>query len=481
MRVLIVGGGIAGLAAARKLALEARARGVALTCELVEASTRLGGKIKTEREDGFIVEAGPDAFISIKPAAMRLCRELGIDADVVGTDPRFQKTFIVKRGQLLEIPGGMSTFVPTEIKPFIRTPLLSWLAKARMGLEPFIPRRRGDGDVSMADFFTRRIGRAGFEWLVEPLLAGIYAGDGQRLGLQGTFPRYLEMEREHGSLLRAAFAAKTAQAKAPPPSGKGPSGLFLSLRAGLIDLVEATAQAARELGVTITTDAPVQSLDFTEKVKARFAQRTWEGDAVIVCAPAFTAADLIADQAPSVAGMLRQIEYVSTATITMAFDASRIRATDAVTRALAAYGFVVPRPEKRDLLACTYTSSKWPGRAPDDQVLLRCYVGGDGRESILDLDDDALVDRALDEMRAIIGFSAPPWRTWVHRWPRAMPQYRVGHPARMRRIEERVSALPGLFLAGAAYRGIGIPDCIQDGETAALRVLDNASAAMRTP
>ena len=142
---------------------------------------------------------------------------------------------------------------------------------------------------------------------------------------------------------------------------------------------------------------------------------------------------------------------------------------------------MVPRPEKRDLLACTYTSSKWPGRAPDDQVLLRCYVGGDGRESILDLDDDALVDRALDEMRAIIGFSAPPWRTWVHRWPRAMPQYRVGHPARMRRIEERVSALPGLFLAGAAYRGIGIPDCIQDGEAAALRVLDNASAAMRTP
>lgn len=466
MRVLIVGAGMAGLSAARKLALEARNRGLSLECEVVEAGTRLGGKIQTEREDGFVVEGGPDAFISIKPAAMRLCKELGIAGDVVGTDPTHQKTFIVKRGRLLEIPGGMTTFVPTEILPFIRTRLLSWPAKIRMGLEPFIPRRKSTGDISMADFFTRRLGRAGFEWLVDPLLSGIYAGDGRKLGLEGTFPRYLEMEREHGSLLRAAFAAKVALAKAPPRKPEGPSGLFLSMRDGLVELVEATAAAARDLGVTITTGARVEGLELGDRARVRLTDRTWEGDAVILCTPAYVSADLVRPQAPEIAAYLRDIPYVSTATLTMAFDASAIPRA-----ALDGYGFVVPRMEGRDILACTWTSSKWPGRAPKGQVLLRCYVGGAGHEEALGLDDDALLARALDEMRNLMRFSASPWRTWVHRWPRAMPQYLVGHMARIRALDEKIRAVPGLHLAGAAYRGIGIPDCIQDGEAAALRVL----------
>lgn len=467
MRVLIVGGGITGLCAARALAREAHAQGRALECDLVEADPRLGGKIRTEREDGFIVEGGPDAFISIKPAATRLCRELGMTGEVVGTDPRHQKTYIVKRGRLLTIPGGMSAFVPTEIMPFLRTPLLSWPAKLRMGLEPFIPRRRETGDISMADFFTRRIGRAGFEWLVEPLLAGIYAGEGRRLGLEGTFPRYLEMEREHGSLLRAAFAARKTLAKAPPTDV--PSGLFLSLRGGLVGMVEAVAREARALGVTISTNARVEGLETGATVRARIGERSWEGDAVILCTPAWASAELLAPQLPEIASMLTDIPYVSTATVSLAFDADALRASGSA--ALDGYGFVVPRREGREILASTWTSCKWPGRAPQGQVLLRAYVGGAGREDILHLDDEAITARALDELRGLMGFSASPWRVWVHRWPRAMPQYLVGHPSRVRTLTARVQAIPGLFLAGAAYRGIGIPDCIQDGEAAAMRVL----------
>ena len=468
--ILIVGGGITGLAAARKLAVEARQQNRPLAVELIESENRLGGKIRTEREDGYVVEGGPDAFISVKPAAMALCRTLGISDHVVGTDPRHQKTFIIKNGKMLAIPGGMTTFVPTEIAPFISTPLLSWFAKARIGLEPFIPRRAADGDVTMAEFFTRRLGRAGYEWLVEPLLAGIYAGDGRALGLAGTFPRYLEMEREHGSLLRAAFAARAAAAKAPPP--KGPPGLFLSMRDGLCEMVDSVAAAAREAGVTISTGTALRGLVFESGgVRADLGDRAWQGDAVLLCTPAFVSADLIAERAPVVAGMLRRIPYVSTVTATFAFDQRALIDASGRAVSLDGYGFVVPRPEQRQIIACTWTSSKWPGRVPPGKALIRCYLGGAGHEDVLQRADDDLAEVALGEVRKIMGMSASPERVWLHRWPDAMPQYLVGHPERIATLGERIREIPGLHLAGAAYRGIGIPDCIQDGEAAAARIL----------
>lgn len=469
MKVLVVGGGITGLAAARALAARSRERGQPLQAMLVEADDRLGGKIRTVRDGDCLIEAGPDAFISIKPAATRLCQTMGLGDRIVGTDPAHQKTFIVRDGRLLEIPGGMTTFVPTQWLPFIRTPLISWLGKLRMGLDLVVPARANGGDESMADFFTRRLGREAYEWLVEPLLAGIYAGDARALGLAGTFPRYLEMERQSGGLLRATLAARRAPPPPPPKKNGTPQGLFLSLRGGLGELVDAVAAEVRTAGVAIRLGTAVGAIAFqaeAPRVTATLSDGTaWCGDAALLCTPAWAAADLLEARHATLAAALRDIPYVSTATITLGFERR------ALGLALDGYGFVVPRAEGRPLLACTWTTSKWQGRAPDERALLRTYLGGAGQEDVLRNDDAALAEIALQELQRLMAFRAKPDQVWIHRWPRAMPQYRVGHLDAVSAFEKDAAAVPGLHLAGAAYHGLGVPDCIQDGESAAGRIV----------
>ena len=449
-RILIVGGGICGLAMAARL-VESRAAEVTL----VESDNRLGGKILTIRDNTFTLEAGPDSFLTVKPAAYKLCESLGLEDHLVDTRPENNCTYVVRRRKLHVLPGGMASFVPTEWGPFIRTGLLSTRAKLRMALEPFVPASNGR-DPSIADFFSRRLGAETYQWLVEPLLAGIYAGRGASLGLRSTFPRFLDLERKHGSLFRASLSARMA----PRPS----RGMFQTLRYGLgemIDALQAIVQPRAQVRLGVTAQA-ISLDEATGRVRVALSDGEWKGDNVALCIPTWAAAPLVAPLDTVLARLLVGVRYSSTATVSMAFH------TDEVKHPLNGYGFVVPRAEGRSTLASTWTSQKWPHRAPPEWRLLRAYLGGLEREAVLELDDDLLVEEALGDLRAILGTRLTPRRVWVHRWERALPQYVPGHADHVASIEARAAVLNGrVVLAGSAYHGVGIPDCIADGHRVA--------------
>jgi oxygen-dependent protoporphyrinogen oxidase len=484
-RVIVVGGGIAGLAAAHRL--RTLAPGVAIT--LVESDNRLGGKIVTERRNEFIIEGGPDSFLSYKPWGLALCRELGLENRLQGADEATRRTYVMRRGRLHVLPEGFTGLIPSRLGPLVKTALLSPLAKLRMALEYFIPPRPADGDESVAGFVTRRLGRAPYVRLIEPLMAGIYAGDGEQLSLEATFPQLRALELEHGGLLRgllaarrhggreggtpraperapaprerAAAAALSAAAPASPGARQWPP--FLTLEGGLIELV--SALVTRLEGVELRLHATGRGLGRSGRGYTLRLDGVppLEAEAVIVATPAFAAADLLADLDREAAATLRAIPHVSTATVTVAYPLS------ALPRPLAGHGYIVPRVEGRPILACTWTSRKFPHRAPAGFALMRAFLGRAGREDLLERDDEELVDLVREELREVLGLTAPPLFSRLFRWPRSMPQYTLGHLERLGAIEERLRAHPGLFLAGAAYRGIGIPDCIQSGRLAAER------------
>jgi oxygen-dependent protoporphyrinogen oxidase len=452
VRVAVIGGGITGLAAAHRLTEKLEADEVLL----LEADSRLGGKITTDHVNGYVVEGGPDCFLAFKPGGMELCRRLGIDDRLRGTNPRFRRSFVKRDGRLHELPDGLTGLVPSRIRPLLTTGILSPLGRARAGLEPLVPRRRDRGDEPIARFVTRRFGREAYEWLVEPLLSGIFAGDGEALSLGATFPQLAETERRHGSvllpMLRARFTGKNNGA---PRLG------FVTPQGGLGEIVAALEDALppRQLW----REARVASL-------ARLPQgwrltladgRTVDALAVICTAPAFAAAELLAPLDTELAGALDAIPCVSTATVSVAFPAA------AVARPLAGSGYVSPRVEGGGVVACTWTSNKFPARVPGDGVLLRFFLGRAGREEPAFASDEAIRALVRDELRAVHGITAEPSFWNVYRWPRGLPQYTVGHLDRLATIERRLTGLPGIYLAGASFRGVGIPDCIQSGWAAA--------------
>lgn len=466
---MIVGGGIAGLAAAWRL----RQAVPGAVLALVEADRRLGGKILTERRDGFLLEGGPDSFLSHKPAALALCRELGLEGRLAGPRPEARRAFVLRGGRLREIPAGLSGLVPARIGPFLRSGLLSPLGRARLALEPLLPRRAAPGDESLASFVRRRLGGEAYERLVEPLMAGIYAGDGERISLAATFPALRDLEIRHGSLLRGLAASRREAAPgAVGAAGSAPARplpAFVTLAGGLGEMV----------------DALRARLDGVERVEIRLGARAaalqaagsgWAlhledgvplaADAVILAAPAYAAADLLAGLDADLAGLLRSIPHVSTAAVSLAYPG------EALARPLDGSGYIVPRAEGRPVLACSWTSSKFEGRSPAGCALVRFFIGRAGQEEVLDGSDEDLVGLAREEARSVLAASGPPLFARVHRWPRGMPQYTLGHLERMERIERRLEALPGVFLAGGAYHGIGIPDCIASGESAATRAAE---------
>ncbi len=454
-RVVIVGGGISGLAAAYYLCRQARAAGVALQVHLLEAGDRWGGVIHTVREAGFIVEGGPDSILSYKPAGMALWRDLGLEAEIVGTSPRHRGSFIYSRGALHPLPEGLTLMIPARLGPLFRTRLLSWRGKLRAGLDLLRRRAAVDGDVSLADFVTAHLGSEVFERIVEPLFAGIYAGDARQLSLAATYPQLLAVAQEHGSLLRGLLMHRRARPSTGGASGRSRWTPFVTLRQGLGQMVDALLH--RLEGVDLRLQARV-----TRVVPA--AGNGWQvhlangdtlpADAVVIATPAHVAAALLADVDPTLADALAAIPYASTVTVSLAY-----RRED-VPHPLNGYGFVVPRVEGRPLLACTWTSSKFPHRAPAGFALFRCFLGRAGEDAVIDWPEEAIVAQVREELRAIMGLTAAPVRVWVFRWPRALPQYTVGHLERLRRIEARLADLPGLFLLGNAYRGVGVPDCV---------------------
>ncbi len=462
-RVVVVGGGITGLAAARRLALLAPQASITL----IEREDRLGGKIVTERVDGFTIEGGPDSFLSVKPRGIGLCEELGLGDHLQGTDERHRRTFVMKAGRLQRLPEGLTGLIPSRLGPMARTGLISPLGKARMGLDFVLPPRRDQRDETLAAFIERRLGREVYTRLIEPLMAGIYAGDGRQLSLAATFPHLRAGELRHGGLIKGVLAAKRA---GPAPSSSVPKRPpFLTPRQGMDVLVAALEADLRGRGCQLLTGVAVTALGQdpgSAPYRLRLDDgRTLTAEAVLLAAPAFVAAELVDALDPGAAADLRAIPHVSTATVSVAY-----RAAD-LPRSLDGYGYVVPRIERRPVLACTWTSSKWPHRAPDGHVLIREFIGRAGQEEALAGSDAELLALVREEFRQTLGITAEPLLHRVFRWPLGMPQYTLGHLDRVAAVEARLGARPGLRVAGHAYRGVGIPDCIRSGETAAEQIL----------
>jgi protoporphyrinogen/coproporphyrinogen III oxidase len=462
-RIAVVGGGIAGLAAAHYCQEQSRTP-VELT--VFEAGRRWGGKIVTRREAGFVVEGGPDTFVSTKPAAIELCRRLGLEDRLRGTHPERRATYILRRDRLHEIPGGLTMMIPTDPRPMLRTRLLSWPEKLRLALEPLIPAGNGRSDESMASFFSRRLGRGAYDALVEPLLSGIYAGDGEQLSLPATFPEIARLETDSGGLVRGALALRRRRASRPAVSHPQiPRSLFLTTEGGLGEIVDTLVDVLRAGGTHLRLATAVEGV---ERQGQGYRLQLSGGDSLLVdglilAAPAFASADLLSALDNDLAAELRSIDYVSTATVSLAYDDPEL------ARRLDGYGYVIPRREGRQALACTWTSTKFPHRAPTGAALVRVFIGRAGQQ--VDWSDDNLERLAREELRLTLGLTRPPAHSWVFCWDRAMPQYNVGHLERLEKIDARVRSHRGLALAGNAYRGIGLPDCIRSGELAAERVL----------
>jgi oxygen-dependent protoporphyrinogen oxidase len=465
--VIVVGGGIAGLSTAFALLEQAAATGLALTCTILDAAPVWGGKILTHRVGRLVMEAGPDSFLSQKLWGMELCRRLGLADQLINTNPVEKKASVLFGRQLHELPEGLVTFTPTQLGPFLRSGLLSWVDLARMGCDVWIPPRRSTDDESLAAFFRRRFGRHACERVMEPLMAGIYAGDAEQMSLRATFPRFYELEQKHGSVIRGMMAAR--RSRAGSSDGPAPRTMFVTLRNGLGDLVTVLTSRIQKSGGILKTGVQADAVRVRSHQAGRWMYdvicsdgTALSAEALVLATPAYVAAELVRPLTPLAAGLMEMIPYASTATISLVYPA------DAVGNRLQGFGFVVPRIEGRDLIAATWTSLKWPHRAPPQEVSVRCYLGGVGREAILQRDDKALVRCVRDELASIVGLRATPSYVEVNRWHRAMPQYTIGHLDRLAQMETALSRFGGLAVTGAAYRGVGIPDCIRDGtETAA--------------
>jgi oxygen-dependent protoporphyrinogen oxidase len=469
VRLVVVGGGIAGLAAAHRAVEIARERGLALDVVLLEARDRLGGTIETERVDGFLVEAGPDSFLSEKPWALALCRRLGVEDRLVRTDDRFRKTFVWFGGRLHALPDGFQLLAPTRFAPFVTSGLFSWPGKLRMALDLVLPRAPAGADESLGSFVRRRLGQEALERVAQPLVAGIYTADPDDLSLAATMPRFLELERRQRSVILGMWRAGR---RAPQAGASGARwSLFVTFAGGMGELIDILA--ARLPGGTARVKQRVTGVE-RHGGGWRVAvadEAPVEADAVIVATEAHGASRLLRYVDPPLATMLQVVPYASSATVSLGY-----RRED-IPHPMDGFGFVVPRTEGRALLACTFSSVKYPGRAPEGHVLLRGFLGGMLQAGVLELDDAALLARVRDELRLALGITAEPLLTRIRRHPVSMAQYGVGHVQAVDAIEQRLGALPGLALAGSAYRGVGIADCVRSGEAAAERLLGAAAGS----
>jgi protoporphyrinogen/coproporphyrinogen III oxidase len=469
--VIVIGGGIAGLSTAYTLQEQARLARMPLACTLIEAQERLGGVILTERVDDFVIEAGPDSLLTQKPWGLDLCRTLGIGDRLIGTNDRQRKIYILWGGRLHPLPEGLVLITPTRFVPVLRSRLLSWSGKIRMGLEYFLPPRPSNGDESLAGFVRRRLGREALDKIADPLLSGIYTGSSDDMSLLATFPRLRELECVHGGLIRGALAQRRALRQASSTNSHRPTPLFMAPQGGMVEIVEALSshldQVVLRLGQTVQRVTPhgdgasaaqgyVVHLDGATALQA---------DAVVFATPAPITASMVDGFHPKLAMALRTIPYVSSATVSFAY-----RRGD-VSHPLDGFGFLVGKRESRRIMAATWTSTKFSHRAPADGVLIRSFVGGPGREELVRLDDAALIQLVCEELGAILGITATPLLARVYRWERANPQYFVGHLERVDAMEQLLASYPGLCLTGSAYRGVGVPDCIHQGVLTAEHIM----------
>lgn len=464
-RIAIIGGGISGLAAAFDLEQRhQRAHDVEYT--LYESSPRLGGVLRTEYIHGCVIEAGPDSFVTEKPWAAELCRSVGLGDQLIGSNDGDRKTYILTRGRLVEMPDGLMFMVPTKILPTGLSPLFSWKTKLRMAQELFHPPRAVNHDESVADFVERHYGQEMVDRLADPLLSGIYGGESSSLSVRAVLLRFAEMERTHGSLGRAMLAARK---KMSSGARKPALPLFTSLRNGMQSLAETIVSRLNPASLranTLVKAIQPESGGWTVSLGAQAEHF----DAVIVALPGLAAATVVRNVGSDLSSELGAIQYSSSITVALAYDLE-------VRRALPpGFGFLVPRSEGKRLLAATFVHKKFLHRAPDDRALLRCFFAGSNAESVWDMTDEQIVGVVREELQQILGpqirgLRVEPLIARVYRWKSAMAQYGVGHLERLERIETLRKALPGLALAGNAYRGIGVPDCVRSGRDAVKQLL----------
>ncbi len=465
MKVVVVGGGIAGLSAAHRLI---ESKYPELEVNLLERSERFGGTIRTAEVGGCLVELGPDSFLSSKPWLTNLAERLDVADRIIPTASAHRRSHVVYRGRLHPLPDGFLMMAPTRLRPMLTTSLFSWTGKARCALDLVLPRGPATEDESLGAFVRRRFGGEVLERVVQPLIGGIYAGDPDSLSLKATIPRFLEMERRHRSVIRAMLAKRRADAK--PARGSSVSsgaryGELVSFDRGMETIVQA-----------LLAHLPSGSMHRQkEVVNLRREMHGWRlschdgsefaADGVVIALPVRQTAALLRDTDVSLYDELSAIPHVSSAIVNLVYRRSDI------PHPMDCFGFVVPAAEQRKIIACTFSSVKFPNRAPEDLVLLRAFVGGAYRQDLLDVDEDEMLRNVREELKDLMGIASAPQHTVLARYPDAMPQYLVGHLQRMERIESLLEAHPGLALAGNGYRGVGLPDCVRSGERAADRLL----------
>lgn len=471
-RVIVVGGGISGLSAAHKLWEVSAESGVPLDITLIESRNRLGGVIHTVRRDGFLIDSGPDNFVTFKPWAMALARRLGIESQIIGTTEMHRSALVVRDGRLLPIPEGFLLMAPTKVVPVLTSRVFSLSGKLRMGMEVFIPRRSPNGDESLASFVTRRFGREALDRVVQPLISGIYTARPERLSLRATMPRFLDLEAKHGSIIRGM----RKEGKARKTSGSGARyGMFVTFKDGLQTLIDALKQRLKEADFQLNQRV-IQVGTADDDTTANWVVDLEDGtrlktDGVIVTGPSKHAAQVLGQLDPALAHSLSQVGYASSAVVHLAYR------RDQIGHPLNAFGCVVPIVENRNIIAASFSSIKYEGRAPKDTVLLRAFMGGALHPHMAGREDGELIQLARRDMDDLLNISGSPLFGLVSRWPDSMAQYDVGHLERVQGIKERMNDHRGLALAGNGFDGVGIPDCIRAGEAAAESVAEDLGIA----
>lgn len=472
MRIAIIGGGITGLSAAHRLMELSSESKTQLEVLLFEGRDKLGGVISTKRECDFLIEEGPDSFITTKPWALNLSRRLGLEPELITTNEENRRTYVVKRGRLIYVPDGFLMLAPTRVLSFLTSPLFTWHGKLRAALETVLPSRSGQSDESLASFVTRRFGREVLDVVAQPLVSGIYTADPQTLSLKATFPQFLELEQKHGSVIRALIRDKNKKNSSRFGESGARYSLFMSFKEGMETLIQ-------KLG----SGLPNESLKLGEAVKRLEPSKSaWtltteqgnmiDADGVIIALASNKAYKLLEGFDSRLAKELSQIKYESSVVINLAYNLNDI------SHNLNGFGFVVPTLERRPILACSFSSLKFKGRAPEGRVLFRCFMGGATNPEIYERDDNWLMKTAHEELCELLGVGDKPVLKMVSRYYQSMPQYFVGHLDLVAKIKERVSKYKFLELAGNAYGGVGIPDCINSGEMAAENIFNHLKSKL---
>jgi protoporphyrinogen/coproporphyrinogen III oxidase len=452
-KTVIIGGGISGLSAAYYLC-----KGGA-ECTIVESQPRLGGVIQTEHIEGCLIEGGPDSFLAAKPAATDLIRDLGLADQIIGSNDHLRLTFVRKNGRMVPLPDGLMMMVPTKILPLVTTRLLSWGTKIRMGMELWRAPKPKSEDESVADFVEEHYGKEAVDYLAEPLLSGVYGGDPRQLSVTSVLPRFVELANQYGSLTRGVLAsrAKMKSTGAPPP-------LFRTLKGGLGQMVDSVTRAIE--GKAQVRQGRASAIERTAAGFRVRVENDWlDADRLIMACEAHNAAPLLQPVDGRIAELLAGVGYSSSMVVVLGFDAADF------PHAPVGFGFLIPKKERRRMVACTWLGTKFNYRVPEGKIVARCFVGGAGDAAALAETDETILADVVAELREIAGFTAGPRFTRIFRWQRSMAQYPVGHPQHVAEIDGRLGRIPGLYLAGNAYSGIGVPDCIRLGRAAAEKIL----------